>query len=282
MCGATERAEQEHYPLYISIHAPRVGCDEKHRNRVSRHRNFNPRTPCGVRRDRGAAHGHHGDFNPRTPCGVRRRASSPTAATSNFNPRTPCGVRLAYLESDSGEMIFQSTHPVWGATSCGASATTSATFQSTHPVWGATCRAFAPVLHGSHFNPRTPCGVRLLAQSSLSSGQGFQSTHPVWGATQIVQLHHKGIHISIHAPRVGCDVKYRVVFSPSGHFNPRTPCGVRRQVPGSIFAQWAFQSTHPVWGATPYVAKFHSIITISIHAPRVGCDDIWMEGRQPR
>ena len=33
-----------------------------------------------------------------------------------------------------------------------------------------------------------------------------------------------------------------------------------------------FQSTHPVWGATPSPAPSPRSVTISIHAPRVGCD----------
>ncbi len=33
------------------------------------------------------------DFNPRTPCGVRRRGGRAGDACRHFNPRTPCGVR---------------------------------------------------------------------------------------------------------------------------------------------------------------------------------------------
>ena len=35
-----------------------------------------------------------------------------------------------------------------------------------------------------------------------------------------------------------------------------------------------FQSTHPSWGATVQVIGLWIIITISIHAPIVGCDFI--------
>ena len=56
-------------------------------------------------------------------------------------------------------------------------------FQSTHPVRGATwevseARPFSDV---------------------------FQSTHPVRGATPDFILRKRGIYISIHAPREGCD-----------------------------------------------------------------------------
>ena len=78
-----------------------------------------------------------------------------------------------------------------------------------------------------YFNPRTPCGVRLIPSSYNRPKYGFQSTHPVWGATA--------------ALRYGVEL-------------------------------WRFQSTHPVWGAT--CKSFHrpNDRTISIHAPRVGCD----------
>ena len=79
-------------------------------------RNFNPRTPCGVRRGRGGFRFQPANFNPRTPCGVRRGTIRFSAGSnmisihaplagcdstclrrvstlSDFNPRTPCGVR---------------------------------------------------------------------------------------------------------------------------------------------------------------------------------------------
>ena len=56
-------------------------------------------------------------------------------------------------------------------------------FQSTHPVWGATKFMEEPVWGFEDFNPRTPCGVRPLAELLKENMAG----------------------ISIHAPRVGCD-----------------------------------------------------------------------------
>ena len=56
-------------------------------------------------------------------------------------------------------------------------------FQSTHPVWGATELRPASALRIFYFNPRTPCGVRLLPQELDTELLEFQSTHPVWGAT---------------------------------------------------------------------------------------------------
>ena len=58
-------------------------------------------------------------------------------------------------------------------------------------------------------------------------------------------------NISIHAPRVGCDIRPYGLARPSIHFNPRTPGGVRPiyDLCVSLY-QLEFQSTHPGWGAT--------------------------------
>ena len=102
----------------------------------------------------------------------------------------------------------------------------------------------------------------------------FQSTLPVWGATS-----NKLFSLAVTA-----------------YFNPRSPCGERPahrkyRVPAyaiSIHAprvgsdrcclsehlqQFGFQSTLPVWGATPTFAHIgNQPVYISIHAPRVGSD----------
>ena len=63
-------------------------------------------------------------------------------------------------------------------------------FQSTHPVRGAT-------------------GAKKLVIGDWV----FQSTHPVRGATVLINKPHQAINVSIHAPREGCDVKIRTVFT---------------------------------------------------------------------
>ena len=100
-------------------------------------------------------------------------------------------------------------------------------FQSTHPVRGAT--SFLTLLV-----------LRLV----------FQSTHPVRGATPSISNQLTSIYISIHAPRAGCDDSRRRAYTARRHFNPRTPCGVRRCWRLSQRRKAQFQSTHPVRGAT--------------------------------
>ena len=103
----------------------------------------------------------------------------------NFNPRTPCGVRLHSERNMLRSQIFQSTHPMRGATA-----------DIFHPCFNGSISIHAPhagcdisregrrfrlsiSIHAPHagcdrryplsvrsilhFNPRTPCGVRLVA-----------------------------------------------------------------------------------------------------------------------
>ena len=58
-------------------------------------------------------------------------------------------------------------------------------FQSTRPVWGAT-----------------------TAMTPLETAKLFQSTRPVWGATEAAHVDKLVLIVSIHAPRVGRDVRF--------------------------------------------------------------------------
>ena len=102
----------------ISIHAPRVGCDSAWVRDPMPEVTFQSTHPVwgATCRCRGQAAGRH-DFNPRTPCGVRRRSRRRWIVSwTDFNPRTPCGVRRLNKVGYEARSQFQSTHPVWGAT----------------------------------------------------------------------------------------------------------------------------------------------------------------------
>ena len=81
----------------------------------------------------------------------------------------------------------------------------------------------------------------------------FQSTHPLRGAT-----------VRNLIPNL-----FRV------DFNPRTPCGVRRETEDFSAAHKIFQSTHPLRGATVSLVEQDNYTTISIHAPLAGCDVLY-------
>ena len=146
--------------------------------------NFNPRTPCGVRRAVRRVKRFQDHFNPRTPCGVRP-ISWPRSATklpfqsthpmrgaterhcprgsdaADFNPRTPCGVR-----HDRRDRAFQRGHISIHAPHAGCDLIdklqTFSNFISIHaPHAGCDAVQGRMVSGRHHFNPRTPCGVRL-------------------------------------------------------------------------------------------------------------------------
>ena len=195
---------------------------------------------------------------------------------------------------------FQSTHPSWGATLAGEYKTKDGQISIHAPIVGcdsnSPCRMpficsisiHAPIVGCDNiyqslvrllqnFNPRTHRGVRPGCPSLSKLPSGFQSTHPSWGATVIVRRNDYLLIISIHAPIVGCDQDDRKALD---------------QYP-------VFQSTHPSWGATWMfyhiiirqlyfnprthrgvrlckVHRYCKAYEISIHAPIVGCDHLFL------
>ena len=125
------------------------------------------------------------------------------------------------------ESLFQSTRPVWGATfdnlldATGYPISIHAPrvgrdttvllfdeFQSISihaPRVGRDRRYDMYGLHRHHFNPRAPCGARLLRVAVISAA----------------------VVISIHAPRVGRDWREATQGGKTQYFNPRAPCGAR-------------------------------------------------------
>ena len=199
--------------------------------------NFNPRTPCGVRRRRNAAVMVRFDFNSRTPCGVRpgialglARACvtsihAPHAGCDPFPSSAPC----AFIK-------LQFTHLMRGATISALRENNLLLLQFTHPMRGTTCLTDEQGWHLTNFNPRTPCGARrdmsllkavhiTTSIHALHAGRDetrlcelfgvfeLQFTHPMRGATQLSPSWQKRDSTSIHAPRMGCDSIFLQLFA---------------------------------------------------------------------
>ena len=147
-------------------------------------------------------------FNPRTPCGVRPFCCRVPLRPRYFNPRTPCGVRPRVVPVNV-EFPRISIHA---------------------PLAGCDHFATCPNANEHSFNPRTPCGVRQSTARPQNSHCRFQSTHPLRGATRLSSSSTSVPPVSIHAPLAGCD-RGRILWLPAClRFNPRTPCGVRRNL----------------------------------------------------
>ena len=148
----------------ISIHAPHAGCDHAaFQSPVKTFFRFQSTHPMrGATSKRRYIMYRIINFNPRTPCGVRRRCLPDVQILPpHFNPRTPCGVRLkrGYAHRLAMQISIHAPHAGCDFGSRGTRQD-AGKFQSTHPMRGATWSAHLPGCLRGHFNPRTPCGVR--------------------------------------------------------------------------------------------------------------------------
>ena len=223
-----------------------------------RRADFNPRTPCGVRPASCSFTRFIARFQSTHPLrGATIDNLAVTVVKLYFNPRTPCGVRLPSIYTLTTPAEFQSTHPLRGATFCTQKLNNFPKISIHAPLAGCDPVPAESFTTDQHFNPRTPCGVRpvhhtipvlrslfqsthplrgatLRLNTGASSMPIFQSTHPLRGATKAKPEFHGHRVISIHAPLAGCDRPCRRSLRRPRHFNPRTPCGVRRGVWFSI------------------------------------------------
>ena len=235
------------------------------------------------------------DFNPRSPCGERPAPTSRTGHPADFNPRSPCGERR--LEARTSV--------------CGRGISIHA------PRVGSDVSSAPSMPWPGNFNPRSPCGerpnlfsmYRLFYEISIHAPRvGSDAPGPSIIVSKCISIHAPRVgsdetdspedkpprQISIHAPRVGSDATTARASQPPSNFNPRSPCGERRNREAMWQETRIFQSTLPVWGATELIKairaalEFQSTLpvwgatlednwvdiglVISIHAPRVGSD----------
>ena len=257
----------------ISIHAPRKGCDTATAARTIKPRNFNPRTPQGVRPPRAGWSARPKYFNPRTPQGVRLSildVSSATGCISIHAPRKGCDPPSSNIPADRGISIHA---PRKGCDLGGLPAGTGQWHFNPRTPQGVRRTSSAAVRRTAYFNPRTPQGVRRGSRAGRGRGaeisihaprkgcdydnrprsrqhHPFQSTHPARGATPVHRLALGDGGISIHAPRKGCD--------------EALPASQPERTEISIHA--------PRKGCDGARSQAGPVQVISIHAPRKGCD----------
>ena len=151
--------------------------------------------------------GRRKDFNPRPPCGGRHQRDHGPAAETGISIHAPRA---------GGDLIISQA------------VTFTADFNP-RPPCGGRRRGFCFLRSTPrHFNPRPPCGGRRLQRRFAAMRKRFQSTPPVRGATKNIMEIAILASISIHAPRAGGDPLRLLGPPPPHHFNPRHPCGGRR------------------------------------------------------
>ena len=219
--------------IKISIHAPRVGSDQEIPHGISRYQQFQSTLPV---------------WGATLVC----RVAFPDLVISIHAPRVGSDYYRYLTHQDNPE--FQSTLPVWGATGWGGVQLWEVVISIHAPRVGSDGLPLQQRWRRSNFNPRSPCGERLLRSIFFDANREFQSTLPVWGATPEFVYAKAKIDISIHAPRVGSDFPLQQLLTQDGYVTPRSPCGERPMPMWLIPCMWLFQSTLPVWGATyPFV-----------------------------
>ena len=163
MRGATLATSELLIVSLISIHAPLAGCDEFIVARCSAVKNFNPRTPCGVRR-----------------LGVPKNRLH--SRISIHAPLAGCDIKNLRFAKEIKQ--FQSTHPLRGATMNTEERINEAMISIHAPLAGCDPKMRQWAAQKRYFNPRTPCGVRHDQYLRKKKNVLFQSTHPLRGATE--------------------------------------------------------------------------------------------------
>ena len=118
MRGATAAIELGYNNVFISIHAPHAGRDDRVHGVTTGHSIsiHAPHAGRDVIASRSRVVTVY--FNPRAPCGARRRIRVRCLSDLHFNPRAPCGARRSPLRRPPPPPRFQSTRPMRGATPC--------------------------------------------------------------------------------------------------------------------------------------------------------------------
>ena len=192
---------------FISIHAPHAGRDVSLLPRPPLPRHFNPRAPCGARPRCSNCHKLRRPISIHAPhAGRDSTGSLASLQRSRFQSTRPMRGATIALAVNRVLHGFQSTRPMRGATSRRSTTPRPASFQSTRPMRGATPTRAGAAIFPTDFNPRAPCGARLVSNCHISAGHHDFNPRAPCGARRGVL--HDGIGrglISIHAPHAGRD-----------------------------------------------------------------------------
>ena len=208
------------------------------------------------------------NFNPRTPCGVRPQRGLVLVKVPPFQSTHPLRGATRLPPLWPRQATFQSTHPLRGATRGGAGDILHGGISIHAPLAGCDSSQAAKGRAPANFNPRTPCGVRRHRRQGNQSARGFQSTHPLRGATERLGDYPAFPDISIHAPLAGCDHN-RDTMQMYSRISIHAPlAGCDQEDEGEDEGE-EFQSTHPLRGATsPFVLGMFALVFQSTHPLR--------------
>ena len=116
------------------------------------------------------------------------------------------------------------------------------------------------------------------ASSNTVTGYLFQSTSPVWRTTLHNRQNRFKNEFQSTSPVLRTTLQYGLSHAETEDFNPRPPCGGRRQRKRQPNRMIRFQSTSPVWRTTLERRRDERARYISIHVPRVEDDVVRQAG----
>ena len=237
--------------LQVSTHAPLAGSDPEWKAGPRPHNRFQPTLPL-----RGAtllgktSDDMYKGFNPRSPCGERRQTVYWVHDKTSFNPRSPCGERRREGGGRMSEIEFQPTLPLRGATSTRLRTfATASRFQPTLPLRGATVMLYA-LTNWDSVSTHAPLAGSDSVSAHVLPHRAVSTHAPLAGSDLSRQGDRISARVSTHAPLAGSDHR-----AQHGRWQPQ---GVSTHAPlaGSDFirclskGQMMFQPTLPLRGAT--------------------------------
>ena len=306
-------------PKKISTHAPLAGRDKNVSPNQSIIAVFQPTRPLrGATKEAVVSKAEAEYFNPRAPCGARRNerinkriylrisTHAPLAGRDNsnrikstglsgfqptrplrgatsrqaaylqeidFNPRAPCGARLS-MPTETNYLITISTHaPLAGRDRRRGSSNPYENISTHAPLAGRDLHRKRHIRVGGEFQPTRPLrGATVVLGGGVNLALGFQPTRPLRGATRNVVLSNAGECISTHAPLAGRD-RFITGSKKRRNISTHAPLAGRDEHDRRIYMpEVVFQPTRPLRGATRLPPLGHPTASISTHAPLAGRD----------
>ena len=191
----------------ISTHAPLAGRDNRRGNSPAHFYDFNPRAPCGARRDQ-ARDATGNAISTHAPLAGRDIVRSTAAIrVKNFNPRAPCGARPQQNEPRMSDLKISTHAPLAGRDADAPLALLLAGISTHAPLAGRDLKRDFNRAKGEISTHAPLAGRDSFRLQFCMSRDRFQPTRPLRGAT----------------------LRRRQLRAQTAHFNPRAPCGARQQ-----------------------------------------------------
>ena len=150
-------------------------------------------------------------FNPRAPCGARRNEARASVSASKFQSTRPmrgATRKAAFIQCN---FLFQSTRPMRGATMHTWKSLFHSRISIHAPHAGRDKYACLIILSNLHFNPRAPCGARRIPRHVRHQERqiSIHAPHAGRDPTSLVEIH----WFRHFNPRAPCGAR-RIIPSP--------------------------------------------------------------------